>query len=341
MRRDGAPRLYTRVDIGLRVILDDREYSATNWSLGGLALANSAPFGPVGATVPGQIKINAEGVDVAIAVRLRIVHKQADRVGFAFAGLSPDQIGVLRSLILRHGVAPLERMPEPAAAATAGGRLLEDQLGRRRTGRTWRAAMILWLLAFASVPVFMAAKTAIAPAADRSVFAAAALPAETIAAADRGYVDHVLVKPGEALTVGQRILTFRLRAAPSTVSAVTSPCVCRVLATVVTPGAEIAPGDTVAHVTLASDDDVVIEALFPADAAVAEGTPVEIVAEHRQQPLVGVVAAVHPHAPDASLFGLPAFLRDDNRYAYVLIRASEPAMTVSAGTPAAVRLTSR
>lgn len=200
--------------------------------------------------------------------------------------------------------------------------------------------ILLWLIPIACIPAFLYAKPELIQGSNRSIYAALARPAQRIVAADRGYVDRVLVGAGSQLEVGQPVLTFRLRAEPNTLASVSSKCACKVIATVVTSGAEIEPGNTVAFVSASSSNDFVIEALFPNTDGLIPGRPALVSPDDAQPPLAGVIEQVEAGSRPTDLFGLPEFVRNDKRYAYALIRLSSEYATLAAGAPVSVTLTS-
>lgn len=334
-------RRYARLDSRLHVLIEQQKFLAINWSLGGIAVANSSKFGRIGDDLFGELIINSEGIEVAIAVTLRIAHKRADRVGLAFVGMSPDQIGVLRALILKHGVTPMEEVPDGVSAGALAVAPARDHRTRRPITSARRIGMmLLWLIPIASIPAFLYAKPELTHGSNRSIYAALARPAQRIVAADRGYVDRVLVGAGSQLEVGQPVLTFRLRAEPNTLASVSSKCACKVIATVATSGAEIEPGNTVAYVSASSSNDFVIEALFPNTDGLIPGRPAVVSPDDAKPPLAGVIGQVEAGSRPTDLFGLPEFVRNDKRYVYALIRLSSEYATLAAGAPVSVTLTS-
>ena len=334
-------RRYARLDSRLHVVVEGQKFQALNWSLGGIAVASSSKFGRIGEDLFGELIINSEGIEVTIAVTFRIAHKRADRVGLAFIGMSPDQIGVLRALILKLGVTPLEEVPDGVSAGALAVAPLRDHRTRRPIASVRRLGMmLLWLIPIASIPAFLYAKSELTHGSNRSVYAALARPAQRIVAPDRGYVDRVLVGAGSHLDVGQPVLTFRLRAEPNTLASVSSPCVCKVIATAVTSGAEIEPGNTVAYVSASSSGDFVIEALFPNADGLIPGRPVEVLADDAKPALAGVIEQVEAGSRPTDIFGLPEFVRNDKRYVYALIRLSGAYEKLAAGAPVSVTLAS-
>lgn len=334
-------RRYARLDSRLHVVIEGQKFQAINWSLGGIAVDHSSKFRTIGDILSGELNINSEGIEVTIAVKLRIAYKQVDRVGLSFLGLLPNQIGVLRALILKLGVTPLEEVPD----AVSAGALAVPQLHDPRTARPLASArrlgmMLLWLIPIAFIPGFLYAKPELTQGSNRSVYGALARPAERIVAADRGYVDRVLVGAGSQLDVGQQVLMFRLRAEPNTLASVSSPCVCTVIATVVKSGAEIEPGSTVAYVSATSSSDFVVEALFPSTDGLTPGRPVEVLPDDGNPALAGVIEQVDAAKRPTGLFGLPEFLRNDERYVYALIRLSSENKKLAAGAPVSVTLAS-
>lgn len=126
-----ARRLFSRTEIPMRVCIDDLAIPVLNWSLGGLALAKPCPlsFSPE-QRLTGDLEFVVGGVDLSVKVALRLAHEQPDRFGFAFVDMTPEQTGLLRTLLVRRqrrrAIMAISRLDE-ARCLDAEDRELVDQ----------------------------------------------------------------------------------------------------------------------------------------------------------------------------------------------------------------------
>jgi hypothetical protein len=86
----------------MRICIDGFAIPVLNWSLGGLALAKPCqiPLSPE-QQLTGNLEFVVGGVNLSVKVALRLAHEQPDRFGFAFVDLTPEQMGMLRALLVR------------------------------------------------------------------------------------------------------------------------------------------------------------------------------------------------------------------------------------------------
>ena len=107
-----ARRLFSRTEIPMRICIDGFAIPVLNWSLGGVALAKPCTIAlSPGQRLTGNLELVVGGVNLSVKVALRLAHEQADRFGFTFIDLTPEQMGMLRALLVRGGASPLERAP--------------------------------------------------------------------------------------------------------------------------------------------------------------------------------------------------------------------------------------
>lgn len=320
-----ARRLFSRTEMPMRITIDGQTMPVLNWSLGGIALSRSSPIDPrPGQPLAGSLELLVGGVSLAVKVTLRLAHRQADRFGFSFVDLTPEQMGMLRALLVRGGANPLERAPLPAAApsplaATAAApRPVPARRRRRRidVGR-WAmrsAAALVLIAAFAGI----AAVALVKKSAVESAQAAVAVPTRVASIADRGYVDQILVRPGQAVRPGDPLLSIRRRAEPAKAVGIASPCACTVVAVLVEPGNAVVNDQPLVQLADPAPETF-IEALVPADTELAVGRRVPVVVEGRPEAGSGRIVAIDAERTPVGRYGLPPVLRQDPRYRLVLV----------------------
>ncbi|MFO1129204.1 MAG: hypothetical protein U1E66_12315 [Rhodospirillales bacterium] len=317
-----ARRLFSRTEIPMRICVDGFAIPVLNWSLGGLALAKPCPLTlSPGQRLAGSLELVVGGVNLSVKVALRLAHEQADRFGFTFVDLTPEQMGMLRALLVRGGASPLERAPIPADAANrrapAGRRVSSRFKGNRRARR--------WLLRVAAAAVLMAATTAIAgygllqKSRVESAQAAVAVSTRIARISDRGYVDQIYVNPGQDIRAGEPLVSLRRRAEPSKSITLASPCDCTIVDVLVQPGNDIAADQPLVQLAGADAGGAFIEALVPASADVAVGQVVPVVVEGNAAVGSGRIVAIEQQRSSDDRFGLPPLLRRDPRFQLVIV----------------------
>jgi hypothetical protein len=259
----------------------------------------------------------------------------------AFHNLLPEQLRVLRTLILGHGLPQLARLSpalgedeaaaEADAAAAAGRRRLQARAHLNlRSPKVWglaAAIAIALVLAFGRWPCPV----------HRSVAAAIAAPAVPIVDTHPGYVDRVLVAPGAVAAAGQPILSVRSRAEPGETVFVGSPCDCVVLSLAVKVGMELRSDQVVGGAVESDSTAHLVEALFHRDSEPEVGEDVSVAIPDLDMVAAGQMTAVGGDAAPVS--GLPAAVRDDPRYVLALITLEDVVKPDVVGLPVRVDLT--
>ncbi len=317
-----ARRLFSRTEIPMRICIDGFAIPVLNWSLGGLALAKPCPL----VLAPGQrltanLELVVGGVNLSVKVALRLAHEQPDRFGFTFIDLTPEQMGMLRALLVRGGASPLERAPIAAEAA-------EPRLsaGRRPSSRSPTNRKVRrWTLRVAAAVAVLAATSAIAVYAllqkseVQSAQAAVAVSTRVARIGDRGYVDQIYAIPGQSVRAGDPLVSIRRRAEPSKAVTLASPCDCEVVDVLVHPGNDIAADQPLVQLAAADGAPPFIEALVPASADISVGQVVPVVVEGQPDVGSGRIVAIEEQRSAADRFGLPPLLRGDPRFRLVIV----------------------
>jgi hypothetical protein len=317
-----ARRLFSRTEIPMRLIVAGEAVPVLNWSLGGLALPRPCAISPLpGQAIAGSLELLVGGVGLSVNVTLRLAHQQRDRYGFSFVDLTPEQMGMLRALLMRGGASPLERAPAPAIAASA-----DPQPERPRARRPRRAAGIgRWAMRTAAGVGLVAAFAAIAgyglvkKSHVESAQAAVAVPTRVASVGDRGYVEAILVKPGQTVPAGEPLVSIRRRAEPAKAVVITSPCACTVLDVLAQPGSDVVVNQPLIQLTAAEPTEPFIEALVPADTELPIGHRVPVRIEGQPQVGSGRILAIDAARAPVGRYGLPPQLRQDPRYRLVIV----------------------
>lgn len=340
MTKTNRRRLFSRTEMPMRITIDGHQMPVLNWSLGGLALAKPCPLAlQPDDIVVGVLELLMGGVDLSVKVTLRLANEQPDRLGFAFVGMSPEQMGMLRALLVRGGGTPLERVPLPAYSSGSAS------APRRRAGlsarRQWVsralfrvAAGVALLAAFGAIGAYGLIKKSNVEAVE----AAVALPTQVAAGNDRGYVDRIIVNPGQAVVAGEPLLSLRRRAEPAKAIVVTSPCRCTVIDVLARPGDEVTAGEPLVQLTASQPGAPFIEGLVPADVELAIGQSVRVAIEGSSAVGRGRVAAINAEPTAFSRFGLPEVLRRDPRYQLIVVDDLSGLGSVTPGAAARLRL---
>lgn len=333
-------RLFSRTEIPMRITIDGHLLPVLNWSLGGLALAKPCPVS-LGSdeTVVGVLELLVGGVDLSVKVTLRLANEQPDRLGFAFVGISPEQMGMLRALLVRGGGTPLERAPLPAPAgraATAPNRRGSASAPARRLRRSLVrvAAVVAVVGVFGAIGAYALLKKSVVESAE----AAVAIPAQLAVSVDRGYVDKVIVRPGETVASGAPLMSVRRRAEPAKAVLVTSPCACSVIDVLARPGEEVTAGQPLVQLSAPQAGEPFIEALIPTNVDLAVGQPVGVAVEGSATVGHGRVAAIDVERAAFSRYGLPDTLRQDPRYHLVIVSELSGLRSATPGAAARLRL---
>jgi Pyruvate/2-oxoglutarate dehydrogenase complex, dihydrolipoamide acyltransferase (E2) component, and related enzymes len=331
-------RLFSRTEIPMRITLGGHLLPVLNWSLGGLALAKPCPISLVmDETIDGVMELLVGGVDLSVKVTLRLANEQDDRLGFAFVGISPEQMGMLRALLVRGGGSPLERAPLPAPAGSPAGNRTRRASARGRIACRWfaRAAVVVVLLSsFGAIGAYALVKQSIVQSAE----AAVAIPTELAVSVDRGYVDKVLVQPGDAVTVGQPLVSLRRRAEPAKAVLVNSPCACNVVDVLSRPGDDVVAGEPLLQLSTPDRAEPFVEALVPAAVDVQIGQNVKVAVEGSSSVGRGRVTAIEASRAPRGRFGLPDALRKDPRYQLVIVSDLTGLRSVNPGAAARLQL---
>lgn len=333
-------RLFSRTEIPMRITIDGQSIPVLNWSLGGLALPSSCQLSIAeDDTVVGMLDLLVSGVDLSVKVTLRLVNEGADRLGFAFVGMTPEQMGMLRALLVRGGGSPLERPLVPASAAPLPAtpqRRARPARRKRYVGR-WlmRVAAALALVgAFGAMGAYALVKKSKIESAE----AAVAIPSQLAVSVDRGYVDQIITKPGQSVAVGQPLLSIRRRAEPAKAVQVTSPCTCTVINVLTRAGDDVMVGQPLVQLASSKAGEPFIEALVPADIDLAIGRQVRVAVEGSSTMGRGRITAIGSDRPAFSHYGLPEVLRHDPRYQLVIVSDLAGLRALPPGAAARLRL---
>ena len=317
-----ARRLFSRTEIPMRICIDGFAIPVLNWSLGGLALAKPCPVAlSPGQRLTGSLELVVGGVNLSVKVALRLAHDQADRYGFTFVDLTPEQMGMLRALLVRGGASPLERAP---VAAEGPKPRLSSTKKPAFTSPARRQAR-RWTIRVAAGLAFLAATTAIAgyglvqKSRVQSAQAAVAVSTQVARIGDRGYVDQIHAAPGQLVRTGDPLVSLRRRAEPSKSVTLNSPCDCTVVDVLVHPGNDIAVNQPLAQLAAANGAAPFIEALVPTSADIAVGQIVPVVVEGQPAVGSGRIVAVEEQRSAEDRFGLPPLLRRDPRFRLVIV----------------------
>ena len=340
---DADRRDYNRVTIPIDLFIDGQRHRVIDWSLGGLAVMSATrPNLAAGTLMDGYLRVTQKGVDVSLNVKMRVVYAEAGRLGLAFHNILPEQLSVLRTLILGHGLPQLGRLTPAlregdtaagdAHAGAAAGR--GRHRGRRRLNllspKLWGLAAAIAaaaILAFGSWPCPI----------HRSVAAAVAAISVPVVNTQAGYVDRVLVSPGTEAAAGQPILSVRSQAEPSETVFVESPCDCVVLSLTVMVGMELRSDQVVGSAVKTGGAAQLVGALFHRDSKPRVGEEVSIVIPATDTVAAGRIAAVG--GDGAGIAGLPDVARDDPRFLFALIERDGAAKPEDVGLPVRVDLT--
>jgi hypothetical protein len=323
----------------MRIVIGEHALPVLNWSLGGIALAKPCPFALTpGTTVSGVLELLAGHVGLSLKVTLRLVHEHPDHFGFAFVDLTSEQMGMLRALLLRNGGSPLERASLPAHRPAQPG-----QPASRRAASV-RAARRRWWHRLAGIAAVVVAGLVIAGYAlvkksrVESVHAAVAVPARVVSLADRGYVDEIRVKPGQAVQTGDILMTVRRRAEPAKAVSLTSDCSCAVLNVAVQHGDEVVAGQPLVLLGNANWGQPFIEALSRFDVDIDVGQKVGVVIEGLPVAGRGRIIRFEAERPTATRFGLAPVLREDPRYRLLIVSEISELRPLQPGAAARIRL---
>ena len=339
-----ARRLFSRTEIPMRICIDGFAIPVLNWSLGGVALAKPCPIAlSPGQRLTGNLELVVGGVNLSVKVALRLAHEQADRFGFTFIDLTPEQMGMLRALLVRGGASPLERAPVQADAPRprlSAGKRPSSGPRTRRSGRRWavRVAAVIALLAATSA---VAGYALLQKTRVESVQAAVAVATRVARLGDRGYVDQIYVTPGQAVRAGDALVSLRRRAEPAKSVTLTSPCDCRVVDVLVHPGNDIAVDQPLVQLAAADGVTPFIEALVPTSADVAVGQIVPVVVEGQPSVGSGRIVAIDEQRPSEDRFGLPPLLRRDRRFRLVIVSELADLGPLTPGQSARLELSER
>ncbi|MFO1152259.1 MAG: hypothetical protein U1E42_01155 [Rhodospirillales bacterium] len=317
-----ARRLFSRTEIPMRICIDGFAIPVLNWSLGGLALAKPCPVAlSPGQRLTGSLELVVGGVNLSVKVALRLAHDQADRYGFTFVDLTPEQMGMLRALLVRGGASPLERAPvaaegpKPRLSSTKKPAFTSPA---RRRARRWTVRVAAGL-AFLAATAAIAGYGLVQKSRVQSAQAAVAVSTQVARIGDRGYVDQIHAAPGQLVRTGDPLVSLRRRAEPSKSVTLNSPCDCTVVDVLVHPGNDIAVNQPLAQLAAANGAAPFIEALVPTSADIAVGQIVPVVVEGQPAVGSGRIVAVEEQRLAEDRFGLPPLLRRDPRFRLVIV----------------------
>lgn len=340
---DADRRDYNRVTIPIDLFIDGQRHRVIDWSLGGLAVMSMtrSNLGP-GSLLDGYLRVTQKGVDVSLNVKLRVVYTEAGRLGLAFHNILPEQLSVLRTLILGHGLPQLGRL-NPALGegnAGAGDGDAQGAVGRRRSQPRKRLNLrspLFWGLAASIAAAAIFALGSWPCPIHRSAAAAIAATSVPVVNTRAGYVDRVLVTPGASAAAGQPILSVRSQAEPSETVFIESPCDCTVLSLPVKVGMELRSNQVVGSAVKSGSGAQLVGALFHRESKPRVGEKVNVVIPATDTVAAGRIAAVG--GDGAAVTGLPAAVRDDPRYVFTLIEREGAAEPEDVGLPVRVDLT--
>lgn len=340
---DADRRDYNRVTIPIDLLIDGQRHRVIDWSLGGLAVMSmTRPNLDAGSLMDGYLRVTQRGINVALNVKLRVVYAEAGRLGLAFHNILPEQLGVLRTLILGHGLPQLGRLnPTLTEGETAAGGARADKgAGRRkvqaRPRLNLRSAKLWGLAAAIAVAAVLAFARWPCPI-HRSVAAAIAATSVPVVNTQAGYVDRVLVTLGTSAAAGQPIFSVRSQAEPGETAFVESPCDCVFVSLTVQVGMELRPDQVVGSAVESGSAARLVGALFHRDSKPQVGEEVSVVIPTRGALAAGRITAVG--GDGATVAGLPASVRDDPRYVFALIERDGAAKPEDVGLPVRVDLT--
>ncbi|MCU0892917.1 MAG: PilZ domain-containing protein [Rhodospirillales bacterium] len=339
---DADRRDYNRVTIPIDLFVDGQRHRVIDWSLGGLAVMSTKRSNlRAGTLLDGFLRVTQKGVDVSLNVKLRVIYAEAGRLGLAFHNILPEQLSVLRTLILGHGLPQLGRLsPTLGEGDTAGDGGARGAAGRRRLPTRKRLNLrspVLWGLAASVAAVAIFAFGSWPCPVHRSAAAAIAAPSVPVVNTKAGYVDRVLVTPGTSATTGQPILSVRSQAEPSETVFVESPCDCIVLSLPVKVGMELRSQQVVGSAVTSGSGAHLVGALFDRGSKPRVGEEVSIVIPASDTTASGRIAAIG--GDGTAVTGLPAAVRDDPRYVFVLIEREGAVKPEDVGLPVRVDLT--
>lgn len=340
---DADRRDYNRVTIPLDLFIEGQRHRVIDWSLGGLAVMSTTRSNlGTGSLLDGYLRVTQKGVDVSLNVKLRVVYAEAGRLGLAFHNILPEQLSVLRTLILGHGLPQLGRLtPALREGDTAGGDAhAEAAAGRGRYRGRKRLNLLspkLWGLAAAIAVAAVLAFARWPCPVHRSVAAAIAAASVPVVNAQAGYVDRVLVSPGAEAAAGQPILSVRSQAAPGETVFVESPCDCVVVSLAVKVGMELRPDQVVGSAVESGSAAQLVVALFDRASKPRVSEEVSVVIPATDTLATGRIAAIG--GDGEMVAGLPAAVRDDPRYVFALIEREGAAKPEDVGLPVRVDLT--
>jgi hypothetical protein len=340
---DADRRDYNRVTIPIDLFIDGQRHRVIDWSLGGLAVMSTTRSNlGAGSLLDGYLRVTQKGVDVSLNVKLRVVYTEAGRLGLAFHNILPEQLSVLRTLILGHGLPQLGRL-SPALGddnARGDGDYARAAVGRRRPRARKSLNLrspILWAMAGSITAAAILAFGSWPCPTHRSAAAAIAATSLPVVNTQAGYVDRVLVTPGTSAATGQPILSVRSQAEPSETVFIESPCDCIVLSLPVKVGMELRSNQVVGSAVKSGAAAQLVGALFDRGSTPRVGEEVSVVIPTRDTRAKGRIAAVG--GDGATVAGLPAAVRDDPRYVFALIEREGAAQPEDVGLPVRVELT--
>jgi hypothetical protein len=306
----------------MRICIDGFAIPVLNWSLGGLALAKPCPIALTpGQRLTGNLELVVGGVNLSVKVALRLAHEQPDRFGFTFIDLTPEQMGMLRALLVRGGASPLERAPIAAEAPKprlSSGRRSSSRSPMNRKTRRW-AVRIAASMAFLAALSALAGYALLQKSEVQSAQAAVAVSTRVARMGDRGYVDRIYVTPGQVVRTGESLVSLRRRAEPAKSVTLASPCDCTVVDVLVHPGNDIAVDQPLVQLAAVDGGTPFIEALVPASADVTVGQIVPVVVEGQSSIGSGRIVAIEEQRAAEDRFGLPPLLRKDPRFRLVIV----------------------
>ncbi len=313
---DADRRDYNRVTIPIDLFIDGQRHRVIDWSLGGLAVMSTtrSNLGP-GSSLDGYLRVTQKGVDVSLNVKLRVAYTEAGRLGLAFHNILPEQLSVLRTLILGHGLPQLGRL-NPALGKGSGGAgddYAQGAVGRRRSQPRKRFNL--------RSPLFWGLAASIAAAA---IFALGSWPCPT----------H---RSAAAAIAATSMPVVRSQAEPSETVFIESPCDCIVLSLPVKVGMELRSNQVVGSAVKRGSGAQLVGALFHRESKPRVGEKVDVVNPATDTVAAGRIAAVG--GDGAAVTGLPAAVRDDPRYVFTLIERDGAAEPEDVGLPVRVDIT--
>jgi biotin carboxyl carrier protein len=322
-------------------VYNNRRLVVVRWSLNGVQVAAdySIDFPErLGSIIRAQLEIGVGQVNVVLPVELSLVLVDPEFREYKFVNLGSEEERILRTYLGSRDSQKMKQLargeevrPLPAQRQQPK-RSVVSAHGIGTISKFLLAAIILSAVAIAGIklPEMLTRN-------DFSAFAAVAVPANAVASPERGFVAGDLVAVGQNVSEGQPLIELYRYSQLGQIIQVTSPCDCTVLSVAVRRGDEVRAGDVLILVGNPKETpNVLIEALFPHAAEIADGGDVDVLIEDFDNWLPGQVRNSEKYSRDR-LHGLPENLKSDPRYQLVYIEVAHSDVNLDALAPATIR----